>query len=399
MPKFRTSNPLAATIISNAPWAATGYGTQTKQLALRMIRDGHSMAVSNNYGLEATSTVWEGIEVYPKGGDGAYSNDIVVANAKDWSRRNPKAKPVIFTLYDCWVFLGHPSWDKVDIPIVSWVPIDHMPTPPKVRKWLEREDVTPVAMSHYGSAQLTAAGIDHHCIPHGIETSLYKPTPTVRDAGGVRRTGRELMGVPEDAHVTGIINANKGTAIIRKAFAEQLMAWAIFAKDRPDAWLYLHTEFGGGMGGIPLQPILDAVGAPMDRVRKVNQYQFRVGVPDEAMAAIYSGLDLLLAPTLGEGFGLTVAEASSCGTRAIVQDFTAQPELIADGWLVGGQPLWDPAQEAWFSIPSVPQIGEALALAYDSPRGTSEKARQHIIDKYDADMIYETGWRPLWESM
>lgn len=397
MSKFKTSNPLAVLMVSNAPWAPTGYGTQTKQLVTRMARDGHKVAIAANYGLEATQTEWNGIPVLPKGYDG-YSNDVIAAYAKDWARQNPGYKPVVLTLYDVWVFGQHPSWDKLDIPVVSWVPIDHSPMPPKVADWCRRLGVTPVAMSHFGGTQLTAAGIAHEVIPHGIDTDLYKPTQAVMDGSGKPRSGRDLMKVPADAHVTLICGANKGTGPIRKAFAEQFMAWSLFAQDKPDAWLYLHTEIGGGMGGIPLKPILEAVSAPMDRVSIVNQYQYRLNVPDDAMAAIYTSTDALLAASLGEGFGLPVAEAAACGTRSIVQDWTAQPELVTDGWKVGGQPLWDPAQSAWFSIPSVSQMRDALEDSYAN-RGSSEAARDHIVENYDADGLYRTGWRPFLESL
>jgi len=43
----------------------------------------------------------------------------------------------------------------------------------------------------------------------------------------------------------------------------------------------------------------------------VNQYQSRIGIPSEVMAALYTGMDCLLAPTLGEGFGITVIEAEA----------------------------------------------------------------------------------------
>ena len=385
-------SPLAVTFSSNAPWAPTGYGTQTKQVVTRMAADGHHVAVAANYGLEATMTTWEGIDVFPKGYDG-YSQDILSAYFRDWSRQHPDDRAVLFTLYDAWVF-SNPALD--DIPIVSWVPIDHLPVPPKVADWCRRPNVTPVAMSYYGGEQLTRAGIDHVVIPHGIETRVFTHTPTVEDGNGVMRTGRELMSIPEGVHLTGIVNANKGTAPVRKAFAEQLLAWSIFAFDKPDAMVYLHTEKSGGMGGIPFDPLLESLALRPDQYRFVNQYLLRTGIPVDVMAAIYSGLDVLLAPTLGEGFGLTVAECQSVGTRVIVNDFSAQPELVGDGWKVGGQPLWDPAQNAWFNTPSIPDMVAALNESYEQRgEGPSAKARAHIVDNYDADMLYATKWRPF----
>lgn len=393
----QTTKPYAILWSSNAAWAPTGYGTQTKQVVRRLAADGHAVAVAANYGLEATSTNWEGIEHFPKGYDG-YSNDVIGAYYKDWSRQHPDFTPAVVTLYDTWVFLNHPGWDTID-KVISWVPIDHDPVPPKVLQWCQRESVTPVAMSKFGSAALTRAGVEHVCIPHGIDVDIYKPTPVIVAGDNKPLTGRQIMRVPEDAHVTGIINANKGVTPVRKSFDTALLAWSIFAKDKPDAWLYIHSERHGGMGGIPFEPLIQATGAPQERIAWVNQYQLRIGIPDEAMAALYTGLDTLLAPTLGEGFGLTVAEAAACETRPIVQDWTAQPELVADGWKVGGQPLWDPAQDSWFSVPSVPQIVKALEESYETKGQRSPAGRQHIVDNYNADTLYVEGWRPLLESL
>ena len=376
---------------SNAPWAPTGYGTQTKQVVSRMIADGHDIAVAANYGLEATQTNIDGIEVFPKGIE-AYSNDVIYPYFVDWKRQHPEGKPYVFTLYDCWVFQG-PKWDEM--PVVSWVPIDHTPVPPRVAQFLGKDNVRPVAMSKFGVDQLTRAGIECDYIPHAIDTDLMKPTANYYTGTGAR-TGRQIINVPRDAFVVGIVNANKGTAPVRKAFAEQLLAFSIFAADKPDAVLYLHTERFGSYGGIGLDPIIAAVGLRPDQYQFVNQYQNMIGIPDEAMAVIYSALNVLLAPTLGEGFGITVIEAQSCGVPVIVSDFSAQPELVGDGWKIPGQPLWDAAQQAWFQIPNVYAIVNALNEAYERKgEKTSKDARKFIVDNYNADNVYNEMWRPL----
>jgi hypothetical protein len=116
------------------------------------------------------------------------------------------------------------------------------------------------------------------------------------------------------------------------------------------------------------------------------------------MAAIFTASDVLLAPTLGEGFGLTLLEAQACGTVAIANNFSAQPELLGDGWLTEGQPYWDGAQMAWFNTPNIPSIVEALEKAYARGRGRSDKAREHALS-YDADLIWEQYWRPYLQSL
>ena len=388
--------PIAGLFVSNAAWAPTGYGTQTKQLVSRMIADGHAMAVAANYGLEATMSAWEGIEHFPRGFD-AYSNDVVHAYFTDWSRQHPNMRHHVFTLYDVWVF-QHPRWDEM--PTVSWVPIDHMPIPTKVGEFLKKPNVFPVAMSKFGADLMARAELDHAYVPHAIETDVYKPTLSVADDAGRRRTGRQLMGdVPDDAFVVGIVNANKGQAPIRKAFDAQLLAFAMFAEKHDDAILYLHTERYGGMGGIPLDPLIAACGIPEEKIRFVNQYQNRIGIPSEVMAALYTGMDCLLAPTLGEGFGITVIEAESCETPVIVNNFSAQPELVSDGISVKGQPIWDASQNAWFQMPLVSDIVHALECMYERKGERSTEARRHVVENYDADKVYADLWRPLLEDL
>ena len=106
----RNGNMIAGTWFSNAAWAQTGYGTQTRQVVSRMIADGHHIAVTANYGLEATMTEWEGITHFPRGFD-AYSNDVMNAYHADWCRQYDTSRNPLFTLYDVWV-LKNPRLDE-----------------------------------------------------------------------------------------------------------------------------------------------------------------------------------------------------------------------------------------------------------------------------------------------
>jgi glycosyltransferase involved in cell wall biosynthesis len=110
-------------------------------------------------------------------------------------------------------------------------------------------------------------------------------------------------------------------------------------------------------------------------------------------------MDCLLAPTLGEGFGITVAEAQSCETPVIVNNFSAQPELVGEGVAVAGQPSWDPTQGAWFQIPLISEIVKALEEIYERRGQRATMGRRHIVENYDADTVYENMWRPLLEDL
>ena len=57
-------------------------------------------------------------------------------------------------------------------------------------------------------------------------------------------------------------------------------------------------------------------------------------VPDEDLAAIYSGATAFLFPSLAEGFGIPPLEAMQCGTPVIASNTTSMPEVIGDAGIL-----------------------------------------------------------------
>ena len=375
---------------SNSPWAQTGYGSQTAQVTKRLHRTGHKVAVASNFGLEGTSFEWQGIKQFPRGFD-MYSNDVVPAHMEAWKHTNPKHEPLLMTLFDVWVFKGEP-WDAVDS-IASWVPIDHMPIPPKVADWCARPNVTPVAMSLFGKQMLEDRDIECLYVPHAIEKD-FQPATDIELATGATMSGREFMGIPDDKFVVGMVSANKGISPNRKSFPEAFLAFSMWQQKHDDVVLYVHTEDRGGMGGINLRELATACNIPDEKIKFVEQYAFRVGVPNNVLASVYTAMDVLLQPSMGEGFGIPAVEAQACGTPVIVSNATASPELVGDGWLVEGQPWWDAMQKAWMFSPQIPSIIEALEEAYQRGRERSLMAIDFAA-QYDADYVYDKFWKPV----
>jgi len=179
---------------------------------------------------------------------------------------------------------------------------------------------------------------------------------------------------------------------------ENLLAFSIFAKDKPDAVIYLHMDMFGAFGGWNLPNLLDAVGINKDQVVLVDQVAYRYGLDQKTLAGLYSAADVYLGTSYGEGFGVGTIEAQACGVPVIVSNFAASPELVGDGWTVDGQPLWDHHQRAWFNIPSVPGIVEALEKAYARERGVSQKALD-FASFYRADVVYKKFWQPVLKKL
>ena len=388
-------NPYAQRVLmySNAPFVPTGYGVQTAQLVARMARDQHEVAVACNYGLAGAETSWNNVKLYPMGITN-YSDELLRPHSQHW-QSGSKLPGLVLTLFDVWA-LQNPSVAKIP-KIAAWTPIDHQPAPPKVVEWLKRSNVFPIAMSRFGEEMMRVDGIDSVYIPHGIEP-VFQPTASFADADGEMITGRQLMRISRDAFVVTMNAANKGHTPPRKCWGENLLAFSIFARRHKDAVLYIHSEKSNATAGIDLPSLVKAVGIRDDQIAFVDQYLYRMNMPQVALAAIYSDSDVLLAPSAGEGFGVPTIEAQACGTRVIVSDFSAQPELVGDGWCVAGQPLWDSFQDSFFFTPNVESIVVALEAAYDAERGVSDKAVA-FVSQFDADYVYETHWRPTLKAI
>jgi glycosyltransferase involved in cell wall biosynthesis len=382
---------------SNSPTAPTGYGMQSKQVLNRLKRDGYDIAVLSNYGREGVNGTWESdygpVTEYARGAE-MYSQDVTPLNHKHHVSTVRSAKgdlpDLLITLYDTWILRGN-KYD--DIKIASWTPVDHTPVPPLVLEWCKRPNVTPIAMSKFGQVELAKHGVESIYIPHAVD-EVFKPTTEV--AGF---PVREYMGIKETDFLVGMNFANKASgALHRKAIAEAFLAFSIFAKDKPDAVLYLHTDMFGAFGGWKLDQLLTAVGLKPEQVIFCDQVQYRYGYSQEELAGFYTAMDVYLGVSYGEGFGVGTIEAQACGTPVIVSNICASPELVGDGWLVDCQPIWDEAQKSWFSIPNIPQIVASLEEAYAMPRGKSEKALE-FAKQFNAETVYRKYWLPALDKL
>ena len=380
----------AVSIASNIYGAPTGYGNQVTYLVDRMKRHKLDVAILANYGLEGrfekVQTPYGKVPVYPRG-FAPHSQDVVPLWFDHFGAQHPGKKHVLFTLYDVWIYNSL----KFDGPIYSWVPLDHISLPPDVGKFLLRENVTPITMSPHGQRQLEGAGIKSIYIPHGIDTRTFKPTFEIEG-----QPTRKFMGIDDDAFLVTMVSANKANGIMhRKGLAEALTAFALLRKENPKAHLYLHMEPGNAFGGFVVPRILKALQIPADSVTIADPNMLRVGYPVETLAAIYTGSDVLLAPSYGEGFGIPIVEAQACGTRVVTGSWTSMVDVAGpSSWVVTGQPLWDETQQAFYQIPFVSSIVEALKQAADAPKGVDEKSIE-FAKTFDVERVWQNSWLPF----
>ena len=388
-------------VTSNSPYVPTGYGVQAGYLVERLKRDGVNVAALSNFGLEGSNSTLKTpsgeIPHYARGFEN-YSNDVTPmhhahhANIVNKGRKD-KLKDVLITLYDVWVFQGK-AYDKIS-KIASWTPLDHVTIPPGVLKWLQKPNVVPIAMSPHGVRQMQQNGLECEYIPHAVDTSVMKPTYKI---AGVET--RKWMNLDKNDFVVGMNAANKAAGLLhRKAFAENIMAFSIFAKDKPDAKLYLHTDPFGAAGGWNLFMLCESLGIRPEQIIFPDMADYKYGIDTETLAAFYTAMDVMLAPSYGEGFGVPTIEAQACGTRVIGSNWAATPDLVSeDCWLVDGQPSWDAGQNAWWQVPSIPSIVNALEEAY-KVRGTRSQKSIDFVKQFDVETVWENHWIPLLKKL
>jgi len=378
----------------NAPTVKTGYGIQIAHLVEQLKADGHEPACSSTYGIQGGVETWNGIRVYGCGYD-VNSNDRIHMHARHWFRDEPGW---IITCIDVWA-MQNPLLAEFNV--AAWVPIDHFTSvgpQPNIREFFERTDAVPIAMSRFGESLLLRAGLDPVYIPLSVDTNDYKPT-TILPNG---MTPREIMGVPEDAFVVGMVAMNKGWARDRKGFNEAFWAFGMFDREYPDAnaYLYIHADAPGGAEGINLRELAIHAGIQPHKIVFAggpDQYGYYLTYTPEMMAGVYTAMDVLLAPSHGEGFCVPLIEAQACGTPVIATNFSAQTELVTDetGWLVEGQPEWDPAHHALYKCPIIADVVNGLEFAWKADRAAMAPACIEHAQQYDTAFVYETYWRPF----
>jgi len=372
--------------LSNAPWAATGYGCQTRIFTPRIKTLGYDVAITAFWGLEGGRLNAGGIPVYAKGFH-KYGQDVIRAHTQEFGATR------FISLVDAWVY-DHRDFDGVDW--LPWFPVDSEPLSPRILEAVKHAKER-IVFSKFGERMVKEAGLDCHYVPHGIETDVFKPVDGIKF--------REAKGIDRDAFLVGMVAANKGTPS-RKAFTAQISAFAKFHKKHTDSVLYIHAMSGehGEPATENLVHYADYAGLTVgENIIFPDTYSLLSNkYTDETMAMIYSAMDVHMLVSMGEGFGIPIVEAQACGTPVIVGDWTSMSELCFSGWKVGKKnatPLWTPLDANQY-MPHEGAIFGALENAY-AMRGNDKyrkEARKGAL-KYDADKVTQKYWKPFLEKV
>jgi hypothetical protein len=252
-------------------------------------------------------------------------------------------------------------------------------------------------MSRFGEAELRRVGLEPLYVPLTVDTAEFRPTFELDG-----RSSRDYYAIPDGAFVVGMVAHNKDPND-RKGFQEAFQAFARFQRDHPEAFLHIHAEQTGIMGGLNLKRLAEACGVVEGSYQFSDQYGYRLGFSARMLAGLYTAFDVLLAPSAGEGFCVPLVEAQACGTPVIASRFTAQTELVGVGWLVDGQRWWDEASRSWYLRANIGEIVDRLEEAHtalqDDDGLEMAAASVNFAKLYDADYVFDTYWRPALDGL
>ena len=312
----------------------------------------------------------------------------------------------VISLQDAWVLK---DWGHKDMRWLPRMPIDTDPISEENLKAIEGAH-RPLALTRWGQQQLQDHGwLDAGYIPHGIDTGVYRPAD---------RAGARAKANLPDTFIAGMVACNASNPS-RKSFPEVLLAWKQWKEQGGPGILYLHTTVTPYQEtGIDFQKVLGTLGLdwstlddPLSgrRSRAVvlfpSQYKMWASTyDDEALAALYNAMDVLLSPSQAEGFGIPIVEAQACGVPVVTLAVTSMPELTWAGkCLEPIQRVWE-EQGGWRGIVGVPDLVDALDWAQQMSEGTqaakylAEKGRENA-KRYDFDRVVEDYWIPLLEQL
>lgn len=313
---------------------------------------------------------------------------------------------VVLILNDPYVVLRHIFRNKFDTdlllarsqPIIAYMPVDGTNQPPT---WGLLPELVgkippigggrgprfvPVAMTKFGQDFL---GSDE-MIYHGVDSETFRPIsegPLTLSTGDVCTTKAELrekLGIPADAFLILRVDRNSP----RKNFGDTWRAVLPVMKRHQNVHVWFQCKAEGDSLEIPQLVTRDPETAA--RFHWPGRFHTKEGWPEQDLVALYSAADLFVSTSMGEGFGLTLAEAASCGLPIIAQKVSSIPEVVGPGgFLLKPERLhaMDSGQDQW--LPDVKAFTNAIERLYSSSvlrESLGAAGRQHVVSTFSWDV-------------
>jgi glycosyltransferase involved in cell wall biosynthesis len=314
------SRPIRVLFVSDAPWTTSGYGKQSRFIIPILRKLGVEVAFLTSYGMQGAQWQWkideDEIPIFPSGHD-AFSNDVIPIAAHHWRA------DVVMTLKDVPVY----NVEMMEKHVIRWaplVPVDHDPLTEAILRAM-RVAWCPIAYAPHGFRSLRGHGFNPCYAPHTYDHETFLP--------GDRSSARAALGWPQDRYIVATVAVNRGGFPSRKAWPQMVEGVGMAVTENPDILWYAHTNIAhdGHESGVNLHQLCNTHGIAQN-VFFPDQHRYRyIGFDETFIANVYRAADVLLATSIGEGFGVPILEAQACGTPVIIGNWTAMEDLLFDG--------------------------------------------------------------------
>ena len=209
------------------------------------------------------------------------------------------------------------------VPSVAYSLVDGDPFPDEYLDGLRRCDevLVPTQYAQRVITEMDAAlGERTLLAPYGHDADVFYPMADDKAEAKALARGK-MGGVDPDWFIVLRVDKNQE----RKNWPATLRVFAEFAKDKPEARLWMHTQFQTEVGH-DLAALVHRYGLA-DKVLNSGLSPARLGVPVSALNAIYNACDVHLSTSGGGGWELSTHEAQACGTPTIAPDYAAMSEV------------------------------------------------------------------------
>lgn len=217
--------------------------------------------------------------------------------------------------------------------IVYYFPLDMKPKKAWVTETIAKVDF-PITYTEFASSAVLEQEpslTNLKVIPHGTDREQFKPI--VGDARTFLK--KSIFGPYSERFIILTVCRNQPRKDLNKTFE----VFSKFHKRFPETYLYVlasMNDVGGNMQEIAEQHGLkygDDWNCPPAQSYNPNQ-----GMPIAMVHSLYAACDLLVSTSVGEGWGLPITEAMSCGIPVLVPRHTSLVEIVGEneerGWLV-----------------------------------------------------------------
>jgi D-inositol-3-phosphate glycosyltransferase len=377
----------------DSPTLGTGFGNVLKFLINHLPKDRFKISVLGvHYNGEPHDL---NCYIYPTQASGEHNDkDNIARIIRD-------VKPdIVFLLHDIWVmnpmllFMKEYNLLKRR-KIIGYMPVDAEDHDPK---WYANIDLLDqlVVYNEYGKSVVEKAspGVNPLIIEHGVDNEVfYKKFET-------RTEAKKALFKPTELHDSFII-LNAGRNQPRKRLDITLRAFAEFAKDKQDVFLYMHS--GAKDTHIDTLRLATELGIYSKLIMTTD----KSGLPNidiEDLNLLYNACDVGINTGLGEGFGLPNAEHAATGALQIVPDHSALTELYKDcGVLVPANILFTlDGISTTARMVAIQDVVKALELVYNNKDLYTQKSKlcyeKFTSEKYSWKYITEQ-WIQLFKKL